>query len=116
MMRGVNYFQKLYYHRLGTAQSEDAFVYGNPEQKEYSFGGEVTEDGRYLIIGVGQGTDVKNRVYFKDLTAKNAQVVKLLDDFDASYDFIGNDGTLLLFQDRSQFNARQNHCYRHTKA
>ncbi len=98
MMRGVNYFQKLYYHRLGTAQSEDTFIYGNPEQKEYSFGGEVTEDGRYLIVNVGQGTDVKNRVYFKDLTAKNAQIVKLLDDFDASYDFIGNDGTLLYFK------------------
>jgi prolyl oligopeptidase len=98
MMRGVNYFQKLYYHRLGTAQAEDALVYDRPDQKEWSFGGRVTEDGRFLVVSIGQGTDVKNRVYYKDLNAKNAGMVKLLDDFDASYDFIGNDGTLLWFK------------------
>ncbi len=98
MMRGVNYFQKLYYHRLGTAQAEDALVYDRPDQKEWSFGGRVTEDGRFLVVSIGQGTDVKNRVYYKDLNAKDAGMVKLLDDFDASYDFIGNDGTLLWFK------------------
>ena len=90
-LKGTNYFQKLYYHRLATAQSEDTLVYERPDQKEWLFGGNVTEDGRYLIITVSEGTDVKNRLYYKDLTTAGSQVVKLLDDFDAAYNFVGND-------------------------
>ncbi len=48
----ANYFQKLYYHRLGTPQSEDLLVYHRPDQKEWGFAGGVTEDGDYLIISV----------------------------------------------------------------
>lgn len=97
-LKSTNYFQKLYYHRLGTAQSEDTLVYERADQKEWLFGGSVTEDGGYLIITVSQGTDVKNRLYYKDLKAADAQVVRLLDDFDAAYTFIGNDGNIFWFQ------------------
>lgn len=97
-LKGTNYFQKLYYHKLGTPQSEDVLIYERPDQKDWLFGGNVTEDGRYLIISVFQGTDNKNRVYYKDLQAKDAQVVKLLDDFDAAYNFVGNEGTVFWFQ------------------
>lgn len=92
MLRDANYFQKLYYHRLGTPQSEDLLVYERPDNKEMGFGGGVTDDGRYLVISVWQGTEPKNRLYYKDLTRKDAPVVKLLDDFDAEYRFIDNDG------------------------
>lgn len=97
-LKGTNYFQKLYYHNIGTPQTEDMLVYERPDQKDWLFGGNVTEDGRYLIIAVSQGTDVKSRVYYKDLKPGDAQVVKLLDDFDASYNFIGNDGNVFWFQ------------------
>ena len=97
-LKGTNYFQKLYYHRLGTTQSQDMLIYERPDQKEWLFGGNVTEDGHYLLITISEGTDVKSRVYYKDLRARDAQVVKLLDDFDAAYDFIGNDGPLFWFQ------------------
>lgn len=97
-LKGTNYFQKLYYHKLGSAQTEETLVYERPDQKDWLFGGTVTEDGRYLIITVSQGTDVKSRVYYKDLKANDAQVVKLLDDFDAAYYFIGNEGNLFWFQ------------------
>lgn len=93
-LKGTNYFQKLYYHKIATTQTEDVLVYERPDQKDWLFGGTVTEDGRYLIITVSQGTDVKSRVYYKDLKAGDAQVVKLLDDFDASYNFIGNEGNV----------------------
>ncbi|MHB1033720.1 MAG: prolyl oligopeptidase family serine peptidase [Pirellulales bacterium] len=94
----VNYYQKLYFHRLGTPQSEDVLVYERRDQKEWGFAGDVTEDGRYLVISISQGTDIKNRVYYKDLQAKDAKVERLLDDFDASYGFIGNDGEVFYFQ------------------
>jgi prolyl oligopeptidase len=97
-MRDTNYFQKLYYHRLGTAQSEDKLIYERPDNKEMGFGGSVTDDGHYLIIHVWQGTSPKNRLYYKDLTQPDSPVVKLLDDFDAQYSFIDNDGPVFWFQ------------------
>jgi prolyl oligopeptidase len=98
MLKGTNYFQKVYYHQLGTPQTADVLVYERPDQKDWLFSGTVTDDGNYLIITIFQGTDVKSRVYYKDLKAKDAQVVKLLDDFDAAYTFVGNEGTRLWFQ------------------
>jgi prolyl oligopeptidase len=97
-MRDTNYFQKLYYHRLGTAQSEDKLIYERPDNKEMGFAGNVSDDGHYLIIHVWQGTSPKNRLYYKDLTQPDSQVVKLLDDFDAQYQFIDNDGPVFWFQ------------------
>lgn len=97
-LKAVNYFQKVYYHKLGTPQSEDVLVYERPDQKDWLFGGSVTDDGNYLIITVYQGTDVKTRAYYKDLRNKDAQVVKLLDDFDAAYYFVGNEGSRFWFQ------------------
>lgn len=92
-----NYFQKLYYHRLGEPQSKDKLVYDRPDQKEWGFGGDVTDDGRYLVITVWEGTERKNRFYYMDLESGDQMVVKLLDDFDAQYDLIDNDGPLFWF-------------------
>jgi len=91
-LRDANYFQKLYYHKLGTTQSEDKLIYERPDNKELGFGGSVTNDGHYLVIFVWQGTSPKNRLYYKDLTKPDSEVVKLLDDFDAEYRFVDNDG------------------------
>jgi len=97
-LKATNYFQKVYFHKLGTPQDRDELVYERPDQKDWLFGGQVTEDGDYLIIPVSQGTDSKTRVYYKDLRSKDSAVVKLLDDFDAAYTFIGNDGPRFWFQ------------------
>ena len=97
-LKATNYFQKVYFHKLGTPQSEDVLVYERPDQKDWLFGAQVTEDGDYLIIPIFQGTDSKTRVYYKDLKSNNSGVVKLLDDFDAAYSFIGNQGSRFWFQ------------------
>jgi prolyl oligopeptidase len=97
-LKATNYFQKVYFHKLDTPQSDDTLVYDRPDQKDWLFGAHVTEDGNYLIVSVFQGTDTKNRVYYKDLRNKDAQVVKLLDNFDAAYSFVGNRGTRFWFQ------------------
>jgi prolyl oligopeptidase len=96
-MTRVNYFQKLFYHRLGTPQSEDKLVYHRPDHKDWGFGGAVTDDGHYLIITVSQGTDRKSRVFYQDLTQPDAKVVEFLNDFDARYAFIDNDGPVFWF-------------------
>ena len=87
----INYYQKLYYHRLGTKQAEDILVYHRPDQKEWGFSGGVTEDGKYLIIGVWLGTDSKNLLFYQDLSQPDSKVVELIDRFEASYDVIDND-------------------------
>src|SRR5436190_628286 len=92
-LKGVNYFQKLYYHNLGTPQAEDALIYHRPDQKEWGFSGNVTDDGNYLIITVWQGTHTRNRLFYKDLQTPDSKVVELLNDFDADYTFIDNVGT-----------------------
>ena len=94
----ANYFQKLFYHRLGTPQSEDTLIYHRPDQKEWGFSGSVTEDGRYLIISVWRGTDPKNLVFYKDLNNPDAEVVELISEFEASYSFIDNDGLVFWFR------------------
>jgi len=97
-LQDVNYYQKLYYHRLGTDQSQDELVYERPDEKEWGFSGDVTDDGRYLIIGVWKGTERKNRVYYKDLSDWNSPVVKLIDVLEAQYSFVDNDGPVFWFQ------------------
>lgn len=91
-LQSVNEFQKLYFHRLGTPQSEDVLVYEDREHPDWGFGGFVTDDGRYLIISVNKGTERKNQLYYKDLQTDGSPVVKLIDTFDAMYNFIDNDG------------------------
>src|SRR2546425_173717 len=97
-----NRFQKLYYHRLGTDQSQDVLVYERPDHPDWGVAAEVTHDGRYAILTVWLGTDRRNRVYYLDLRDARrphvtGDVVWLLDDFDASYGFIGNDGPVFYF-------------------
>ena len=95
--KGASFFQKLCYHRLGTPQSADRLVYERPDQKEWGLGGDVTEDGRYLVIQVWKGTHPENGVFYQDLGTPGAPVVELLNRFDASYVFAGNDGPLFYF-------------------
>ncbi|MGK7949823.1 MAG: prolyl oligopeptidase family protein [Xenococcaceae cyanobacterium] len=97
-LEDINYYQKLYYHRLGTSQSEDTLIYHRPDQKEWGFSGKVTEDGRYLIISVWRGTDPKNLVFYQDLQEPEAKVVELISEFEADYSFIDNDGSIFWFQ------------------
>ena len=97
-LKGLNKFQKLYYHKLGTDQSADELIYERKDQPDWGFGGEVSEDGNYLIISATAGTDPKNRVLYKDLSQPASPVVELLMDFDASYNFVGNDGSTFWFK------------------
>jgi prolyl oligopeptidase len=92
----ANYFQKLYFHRRGTSQEADELVYERPDEKEWGFGTLVSDDGRYLIIIPWQGTDVRNRIFYREL--QGGPVVELIPEREASYIFLGNDGPLFYFR------------------
>ena len=94
----VNEFQKLYFHKVGTPQSADVLVYERKDQPKWGLGGTVTDDGRYLVITATEGTDPRNRVFYKDLKEPGSPVVGLLEAFDASYDLVGNDGPVFWFK------------------
>ena len=91
-----NNYNKVYFHRLGTPQSEDRLVYERPDAKELNFYPQITEDGKYLILTVTHGTSPKNRIYYRKLNS-NDDFIRLLDEADASYDFIGNKGDVFYF-------------------
>jgi len=99
----VNRNQKVYYHKLGTDQSADRLIYERPDHPDWGFSVEVSADGRYAVYSVWLGTDRRNRVYYQDLgdptkPRLDAPVVRLLDEFDASYGFVGNGGAVFFFQ------------------
>ena len=93
----ISYYQKIFYHRLGTPQSEDILIYYRPDRKQWRYSMNVTEDGRYLIITVRRGSEQKNLIFYKDLTDANSPVVELINEFEAKYDFINNDGSVFWF-------------------
>lgn len=102
--QSLNVNQKLYYHRLGTPQSEDVLVYQRPEKPEWTIGGGVSEDGRYLIISVGDGTTSrKARVVYKDLMEPYGLPIELVANHDNKFNFLGNDGPVFFFQ--TDYNA-----------
>ena len=92
-----NNFNRVYWHRLGTDQSQDPLIYERPDAKELGFYPFVTEDGQYLILYVTHGTDTKNRIYYRS-TESSGPMIRLLDEADASYNFIGNIDNLFYFQ------------------
>lgn len=90
--------KKIYYHLVGTEQSEDELIYERPDHPLWGLSAFVTDDGRYLIISVSQGTDTKNALFYRDLSQADSEVVELLPDFDASYDYVSNLADTLLIR------------------
>uniref|UniRef100_A0AC35TUK1 Prolyl endopeptidase n=1 Tax=Rhabditophanes sp. KR3021 TaxID=114890 RepID=A0AC35TUK1_9BILA len=87
-------FHSLYYHKMGTNQSEDVLVAEFRDNPNLMVSGHVTHDGRYLIVSVSKGCDPQNMVYYYDLSAANFVVTPnlklkpLFTKFDAKYDVI----------------------------
>jgi prolyl oligopeptidase len=132
-LRDQNFYQKLYFHKLGSPSNEDVLIYDRPDDKEFFVNGGVTEDGNFLIINVGKGTSPKNMVYYKSLSnfnpktglsdgfqggidiqgndanaqtaRRNQQILPLITDLRANYSFIGNDGRKFYFltDDKASF-------------
>lgn len=92
----------LYFHKLGTPQSEDFLVADFRQDPNLMNSGAVTEDGRYLLVYVSKGCDPTNHVYYYDLqTVDNKISGKLelkpfFDKSDAKYDIVDNDGDTAL--------------------
>lgn len=96
-LQASNNKHMLYFHQLGTTQSDDVLIYERPEKDDWLFTGEVSEDGRYLVISVSEGCKEENGIFYKDLRHPESPVVELLSDFDGAYAYLGNQDQLFWF-------------------
>ena len=84
---------KLYFHKLGTKQSEDKVIFGSDIVRRY-VGGSVTEDGRYLVVSASVST-TGNELYIKDLKKPGDKFTVIVDNFDNDHFVLDNDGSKL---------------------
>ncbi|MGA7617472.1 MAG: prolyl oligopeptidase family serine peptidase [Thermoanaerobaculia bacterium] len=87
----------VFFHKLGTPQSSDREIYALPKEPKHDPYAMVTEDGGYLIVDVQQGYD-SNAIHVIPLKeGKPGAAIRLFDQWDALYRFVGNKGSLLYF-------------------
>jgi prolyl oligopeptidase len=91
--QSLNENQAIYFHRLGTPQSADRLVFARPDQPRLSNVGEVSDDGRWLIVYSSEGTDARYDVTLIDLTAPDAAPREIFAGREHDWSYLGNRGT-----------------------
>lgn len=80
-----NEYHKLFYHKLGTSQSEDKLIMSDKKSPLKSFFADVTDDEKYLIVYEENVNTVGLAFYVKDLTKKNATFIKVVSNYENQY-------------------------------
>jgi len=95
--QALNENHTIYFHKLGTPQSADRLVYATPDQPRRSHYGQVTDDGRYLVISTTEGTDPRNMVTLIDLHDPDWKARPIIGELSDAWDVAGNVGTTFYF-------------------
>jgi len=91
-----NQHHKVYYHKLGTPQSEDVLIYEDKDHPLRTVGAVLSEDEHFLIIGTSEGTS-GSELWVKDMkNAADDDFKLIIKGFDTEANFIDNDGDYLL--------------------
>jgi prolyl oligopeptidase len=90
--QALNENHKVYFHKLGTPQSQDRLVYADVARPKVSNVVQVSDDGRWLVITSSEGTDERYDITLIDLTRPNAAPRKLVTGLQNQWDYIGNVG------------------------
>jgi prolyl oligopeptidase len=85
---------RLFYHKLGTSQTEDQLIFGGEDQVRRYVGAYLTEDEQYLVISASKST-TGNELYIKDLSNPNNPIVPVVADFEGEHYVLDNDGSTL---------------------
>ncbi len=105
-----NFNHAIYFHRVGTDQSQDELVFATPKRPEANHYAKVTGDGRWLVIESRIGTDARNEVHLIDLARRNSRGWKarrLIKGFDHVWKIIDSaDGRLFARTDDGAPNYR----------
>jgi prolyl oligopeptidase len=87
---------KLYFHKLGTQQDEDALIFGGEETPRRYIGGSVTEDENFLVISAAEAT-YGNELYIQNLTMEKAPIIPMVEGFKTEQDVVASkDGKLYI--------------------
>ena len=92
-LSGLTQYHKLYFHKLGTSQSDDKLVFGGEVMPRRYIGASLTEDEKYLSITAANST-TGNELYIQDLST-NGPIVTVVNNFDSESYVIDNEGTKL---------------------
>jgi prolyl oligopeptidase len=99
-LTGTNENQRLYFHQLGTPQTQDELILQRPDHPKWGFSPVVTDDGRYLVIQNWKGSEPKAQIFIKDLRDPDSEVQPLITGFDAEYEWVASvDDTLYFVTD-----------------
>lgn len=90
-------FHKLFYHKLGTSQSEDKLIFGGEKQPYRYIGGSVTEDNRYLQINAAKSTS-GNILFVQDLNNPNGEIILVDENMETDEYIIYSEGDRILIQ------------------
>lgn len=90
-----NQYHKVYYHRIGTLQSQDQLIYEDNEHPLRNVGADLTDDGRFLIISTTEGTS-GNELWVKDLTNAKDHYINIVSGFKTDPDVVDSYGNFLL--------------------
>ncbi|MFN9690004.1 MAG: prolyl oligopeptidase family serine peptidase [Bacteroidota bacterium] len=90
-LSGKTQYHKLFYHKLGTAQSGDQLVFGGEKTPRRYIGGFVTEDQQFLVITAAVSTS-GNELYIKSLKDKNSPIVQVVDNFEKEHQVVHSEG------------------------
>lgn len=94
-LSGLTQYHKLYFHKLGTPQSEDELIFGGDITKRRYIDASLTEDQRFLVITAANTTS-GNELYIKDLSKANSPIINIINNFDQEYSILDNQGDSLL--------------------
>jgi prolyl oligopeptidase len=84
---------QLYLHTIGRPQSSDQLIYQRPDHPNWLFGSAVSDDGRYLALHIETGDAGRNLLFYQDLQATTPKTVELINQLQAQFHFIGNQGS-----------------------
>lgn len=93
-LSGMTQYHKLYFHQLGTPQSEDKLIFGGTETPRRYINAYLTEDERYLVITAANST-TGNELYIRDLQAPDSPIVNIVNNFDKEHYVIANEASKL---------------------
>jgi prolyl oligopeptidase len=85
--------RRIFFHRVGSAQSEDIEVFGASDQPDWLPVVEVSEDDQYLFLSVHRGTGSENMLMVRDLGDPDSQFRALRSDFAWKAQVVGSEGT-----------------------
>lgn len=82
-----NSVQKIYYHKIGTPQSEDQLFFMNPTQPLRFYNVDIDHDEKVMTLNEG-GMDNGNNLYVRDLTKPNSQFIQMCSDTRFRYSIV----------------------------